>query len=63
MAPQSKISVTEEALSLDATVQLASDPKILSDDEARLRDTMSKLLEEEQLSMIIEKEDKLEATN
>ena len=44
-------------------MRLASDAKVLSEDEMKMRDSMSKLLEEEQLSMIMEKEDKLEATH
>ena len=56
-------NVFEEVGSLDATVPLASDTKLLSEGEGGIRESTTKLLEDENLRMIVETEGRLEATS
>lgn len=56
-------NVFEEVGSLDATVPLASATKLLGEGEGGIRQSTTKLLEDDNLRMIVEMEGRLEATS
>lgn len=56
-------SLNQTNQSINATVPLASDTKLLSEGEGGIRESTTKLLEDENLRMIVETEGRLEATS